>query len=68
MANIHLPVLASRQFFCQRLLFNKLGECPKGHWMDFQYFKTAVEGAESWVQISQDGAVQENIYHMLRPS
>jgi hypothetical protein len=36
--------------------------------MYFWYFKKVVEGAESWVQISQDGAMQENIYHMLRPS
>jgi hypothetical protein len=68
MANINLPVLASRQFYRQRLLFNKFGECPKGCRMYFWYFKKAMEGAESWVQILQDEAMRENTYRMLHPS
>ncbi len=30
--------------------------------------KKTVEGAESWVQILQDGAMRENIYRMMHPS
>jgi hypothetical protein len=50
LANIHLPVLESKQPNTRRFLFGKFGECPKGCWMYFWIFKEEVEGAESWIQ------------------
>jgi hypothetical protein len=36
--------------------------------MYIRHFEKVMEGAESWVQTPQDGAMRENISCMLHPS
>ncbi len=51
--SIDMPVLESKQRHTGRIFFDQFGECPKGCWMYFRYFKEAVKGAESWIQTSR---------------